>query len=867
MLAAPLLVLSLLLAQAEAPTPQAIAKAVRDLSADDFKDREKASEFLWRAGPAAIPALEKAAAGDDFETKFRAQSILDKVRVGITPETPAEIAKLLETFRKGDPNVKINVVRTLQAKGETKVILQLMRVEKDPSFQQIAGELYRAELTRMLPQLLVKQSYDEAEQVLTQNAVQDPTMMQLATFWVLRGKAEDQVVKLRENLEKKEDHILRRQLVWLLRAKGDLPGAVAVADKLPDPADRELALSLAVESRDWKTAAKLEQEMSGPFDLPLPELTRLVSWQRLAGNQAEADKAAAAIRKRGETNIGEVWVAAKGLLLSERAEDGINLLRKDIPDVAFRLLAYRSDFEGALKLAGAEPGTVFTRDWYNKLPSQERTTINIHRFTYAADIMRQLHWLGRKEDAAQLRKLLLAIADEPESRNLSGRVTLASMELRAGMEEEAFEDAADALNVPGGRGILAKYFPRHYGYASLWWDHLRKENPSQKSRETLLMLQQLLRTSSKHPPLKGWEEIVAKASDKAGFLDAPHRGQWLQLLAETCDLQGNRDLALKYAKDAVAELPVSGLTFGRLLSDDKQHDAAAAAYLKVWEIDQTQVVALHLCGKSLIAAGKAEAGKQKLEIASMLCLDAAGRRNLAYLLHERGLSDDALPHYELAVRTGPAESWHISNAAENVGNLIVKTEPLRAADMWERLQIYLLTPGANPSEFEPLLDVGRLVHKTRARGLLEAGKKDEALAEIKLCEQIAPGNIDLAEDLVPLLKAKGFAAEAAALYERAYAVHAPLAQKFPESPSLRNNVAWLNAISHERLDEALAHAQKAVELSPKASSYLDTLAEVYFQRGDRPKAVEYGKQVLDLAPGNKLFAERLKHFENDPLPK
>jgi hypothetical protein len=45
-------------------------------------------------------------------------------------------------------------------------------------------------------------------------------------------------------------------------------------------------------------------------------------------------------------------------------------------------------------------------------------------------------------------------------------------------------------------------------------------------------------------------------------------------------------------------------------------------------------------------------------------------------------------------------------AAENVGNLIVKTEPLRAADLWERLQLYLLNPTANPTEFEPLLDVG-----------------------------------------------------------------------------------------------------------------------------------------------------------------
>ncbi|MCE9528385.1 MAG: hypothetical protein K8R36_20265 [Planctomycetales bacterium] len=864
MFAVPLLVVSLLLTQADAPSAEAIAQAVRNLAADDFKDREKATEFLWRAGPAAIPALEKAATSDDFEMKFRAQGILDKVRYGITPETPADVAKMLETFRKGDITVKQSTLIKLKDKGETKTILQLLRVEKDPTFQRIASELFRNELDRMLPGVVAKRDYDQVEQLLAQSALQDSTMQRLAAFWVIRGKADDQAVKLRESLEKREDPVARRQLVWLLRAKGDLPGAVVAAEKL---ADKELTIGLALESRDWKTAARVEQEMLGPFDPPLPELTRLLTWQRLSGNQAEADKSAAALQKRASENVGSVWISAKGLLLNERANEGIDALRKDIPNVAFRLLAYRSDFEGALKLAGAEPGTVFTRDWYNKLPSQEKTTINIHRFTYAADIMRQLHWLGRKEDAANLRKLLLEIADDPDNRNLNGRVTLASMELRAGMEDEAIEDAANALSQPGGRSIMAKFFPKHSIHAITWWEFLRKEFPKQTPRETFATLQQLLRTSARQPPLKGWEELLVKVDASVAGADPEVRGARLLMLAETCELQGDTVTALQYAKDAAERLPFGRLVYARLLAADKQHDAAAAEYQKIWELDASHAPALYLCGKSLIAAGKVEEGKQKLEMASMLCLDAASRRNLAFGLHERGLSEDALPHYELALRTGLPESWAASNAAENIGNLISKPDPLRAADLWERLQIYLLTPNATPTEFEPLLDIGRLVHKTRARGLLEAGKKDEALAEMKLCEQISPGNIDLAEDMVPLLKAKGFAAEADALYQRAYAVHAPLAEKFPLSPALCNNVAWLCAVSHQRLDEALTHAQKAVELSPNTSSYLDTLAEVHFHQGDRVKAVEYGKKVLELAPNNKLFAERLKHFENDPLPK
>ena len=240
-------------------------------------------------------------------------------------------------------NVKVNIVRSLKDKGETKIILQLMRVEKDPTFQRVAGELYRAELDRMLPQLLAKRDFDAVEQVLTQNAVQDATMQRLAAFWVVRGKAEDQAVKMREGLEKREDPVVRRQFIWLLRAKGDLAGAASAAEKLTD---KELALSLAMESRDWKTAAKIEQEMVGPFDPPLPELApdhRVATSRRQPGRSRQSRRGH---QQAGEGSLSDVWLAAKGLLLNERANDGIDLLRKDLPDVAFRLLAYRSNFDG-----------------------------------------------------------------------------------------------------------------------------------------------------------------------------------------------------------------------------------------------------------------------------------------------------------------------------------------------------------------------------------------------------------------------------------------------------------------------------------------------------------------------------------------
>ena len=68
-----------------------------------------------------------------------------------------------------------------------------------------------------------------------------------------------------------------------------------------------------------------------------------------------------------------------------------------------------------------------------------------------------------------------------------------------------------------------------------------------------------------------------------------------------------------------------------------------------------------------------------------------------------------------------------------------------------------------------------------------------------------------------------------------------LLQKNPQHASILNNIAWLQLtrpdVSNQTRKEALKLATQAVQLVP-APEYLDTLAEAYFQLGDREKALE-----------------------------
>ena len=114
------------------PTPEQIRQAIDDLASPRFAVRERASKLLWEAGRAAEADLRVAAKGKDEEAANRAKAILEKFDWGLYPDTPAEIVKLIERFRGGDPDTRQQVV------GE------LMRLETVPVRRPPQGDRQRA---------------------------------------------------------------------------------------------------------------------------------------------------------------------------------------------------------------------------------------------------------------------------------------------------------------------------------------------------------------------------------------------------------------------------------------------------------------------------------------------------------------------------------------------------------------------------------------------------------------------------------------------------------------------------------------------------------------------------------------------------
>ncbi len=78
-----------------------------------------------------------------------------------------------------------------------------------------------------------------------------------------------------------------------------------------------------------------------------------------------------------------------------------------------------------------------------------------------------------------------------------------------------------------------------------------------------------------------------------------------------------------------------------------------------------------------------------------------------------------------------------------------------------------------------------------------------------------------------------------------------------------NSLAWFTATHDIYLLEALIAAQRAVEMAPQDSNVLDTLAEVYFRRGDAPRAIETIERALEIAPDDEYLLGQRARFRGE----
>ncbi len=876
-LAAPLLIVAALLpAPAEAhpvparPTPEQIQQAVRELGDDDFATRERASRFLWHAGREAEPALREALLSPDAEVVARARQILTKFKYGFYPDTPPEVSIMIMQFRLGDANVKRNVLRQLSSKGEASLLLRLLKTEENEGLREQLVQSVLGDLHKLVPQLLLTGEKDRAEQFLELAAAGSEGMRDYTAYLLVTGRLDRRIDEVRARLKTAESPGSARLLAYMLRARGDLEGALAVAEK----AGRDdLTIGLLREAGKWDRLARRQGQeaarRSVQLSKPVESLGYLAAYQRLAGDRQAAAQTLEKLRQVAEEKAQTRWDAAEALLVNSRIDAAIDLLRADHPSAAFDVLAARLQFREALAVDGVEsPGSI-PSPWMGlppdaKAPTAAEETKRLQdRVAAGARVAGLLARLGEPQSAERLFDELFEACEE--DRTLPVKQVL-SAAAAAGFREKALDRAAVLLERIAPRIVFGVLYPKHSDPAEVWFEYFRSTQAGASLREALGRTEDLCGPAAgSATPLS--DALLDQAARWAEGLTKARRAWAFKAMASTCERHGREARArrLYEAADGAEPSATCRLHVADLLAAGKKWPQAAEAYRQAWELDKTDALVMFLHGWALEQAGQAEEGRKWKDLAHLAPLGrASARYALADGLEDRGLADDAARQWELLARTGDFDAWALNEAARHLGNRASGKDNLRAADCWQRQLMSCLSTSVAATKVEGYLRLVHLVHKARGRGLVAAGRFDEALAELELARQALPGDVKFFEDVVPALDEAGRQEDADALFEKGLAVYRRVVADFPGAALYWNNGAWMAARCGRRLDEALAMAGRATELEPDKASYLDTLAEVHFRRGDRAEAVRLARRCIELAPEESHFREQLARFERNP---
>jgi tetratricopeptide (TPR) repeat protein len=843
---------------------------------------------------------------DDFEVVYRARRILQSFELGIYADTPADTVALIGQFCMGDYHMRQVAAQRLKEKGMTDLLRRLIAKEPNPYLREQLNQFVLATgparyppgahrfTVRPVPRAidaselalearlrLAQRDFDGAERLL-RGAPGDASLRDYAALLLSRNKLDAAIAQLRVNLQP-ADAAGQRRLAWMLRAKGDLAGAVAAARRVND---NGLVEDLQAEMADWKELAKVDVKadvdaLAAAQD-GSSKLARIMVFRHLAGQKQPCDLAAAAAAKAVKQHQFRYGFLVTALILNDRVEQAIEASAPQDVRVAFELLVIQLRMKEAFRLVKIDVPIPAKIDWTAWL-RDGKGEVAPERLLLAFQVGRALFVVGEDQRARELIAAMLGAIGEklPEDGWDLYALMLMDLEIAVGRPETSDALAAKllALDLKEPEIVISRLYRDQGTIAILLWKALRRQLPGE---DRLAALKHLRRLVTGKPDATAVEELrrlaaridlqiaLQKPDDSPDDETSDPRARRLLALATLFHRYGQSQPATKYlARIGTAVSAQTLIDEGNLYAEEKQWNEAAKSYEAAWTKDRRSAAALYLLGWAQSKRGEEAEGRKRMELALMVPLaDGESRHDLVQMLVRLHQDEEAARQRQWLLRVAAMHDRSIVQTLMETGNAAAeKADAAGTATVWQRVAVELLSGNAFLSETRYYFQPAAAAHSARARELLRAGKTAEAIEEVRQGEAVQPADIQLALDCAPELRKHGAAGEADALYRRMLQRHELFCRDFPRSGTCHNNLAWLAANLDRDLDQALAHAQRAVELEPQAAGILDTLAEVHFRRGNRAEAVRLAKRCLELEPDEEQFKKQLARFEAAPTPK
>ena len=881
-----------------------LEKLVTQLGSPSYAVRQAAAEQIWRLGKSAAPALERVANLGDPEVAKRAQEILTVLKMGIDFDTDPELAKLVLRFNNGEREVKQSVLAGLLQEQRLPLVFELLeQVESDEDQQWLFNRILN--FNSRIARYGRAGRWDEIELIHQHPMTLKHKPIAVVQYHLAAGTIQRLIESLEQKIssaEKDGKKIELKSLVELIsifRMQDRFDEAEKYIAKIEKDEVRNRYLNrILMERGNWKAVAK---KMPGPDQVPTAEsgLIAVTDPQRALvchfvddkeGYQEviqkllkEAEEAKSA---KDEETARQILDTVAGIALItldwELAHQHLDF--KDVSS-AFDMLIQNRRYDEAFELISLGD-TVEIRDaWFNRkmrhISSLRKKVDRLEKSDQDSDqttLKLNMTWemcLGRAgtDTLGGIANTLgrLGLVDEAAAHyhtmfaNLSGkeevyrRCDVVGRLFLLGRYEEVRRLCEKGFSASEIDRVSQRVVARQKrSHISFWMGQLAQRFPDPLERLHVA-------AGIVNSPFCGLDDFdlrlelasiePSKSNIKSGY--------WDNQLAQVYQFHGDQE---KYKSHLQ-------------MSDQAGYSAASSHRIKQAVIsgDSKQVIEFYDSppnnGSSHAGLLVAEAYRELGDIRN-----SALRTAFAFASWEENYNNSSttqnLKKFDkeyLTVEFLKLQVYHSSgNYDSSVSNesyrsdlaqAQLESDPEAAND---NHRIFLFDSYADDSNFGgvTLYWANEVIkHKTAlARAKIDKGELDQALELLLQCDKFAPGDPGLGEELIPAFDEAGGAEQADRLFEQLSGFYFDVLGKYPDSALHHNNYAWLCACAKRRKDHMLRHAEIAVEQRPNSSSYLDTLATVYFLIGEKEKAIQLCRRCIAIYPSKQHYRDQLKLF-------
>lgn len=885
-----------------------VEKAIEDLGSSRYQLRRKAFLDLWTAGDNALVPIQTAKLDRDVQISKSAELLELLLLLGISAEE--DDSGLVQTLFNPEP---ATVTRLCQQKHWR---LAEHLVETTPAlvtlFQRSSGRNYLNQIVEAaLEQQQLERAWPIIRRVTRQVEGKRFGSTKDLSLWIADKLDFPLLDSQLQNSELMAQRLLYRKDATAAFAEARSPMIKRLAitrgglwDELPN------SLRLLGISPTGTTANKLayatyldfagQIEASQALWLEVlhqhPQFSKL---QNLSVEEKE-DEVAHQILSNSRAPATDRLLLA--MLIAGRVNPVSRYLHELTPEAAFRFHLVSNDYAKAFEEVGLSRDLSNFDNWLTKetLPIRQEASSRLSRkpkFGRGAQICGLLIGLGHHDKAQRLLDMLIS-ASKYQSSMWAGANSITSWLGRS--EQRAFclrnvEKHYRRMTAETKESVLRELFPEfpftakalHACAPALQkdsdgdyfsdfevleklnlWDTVFFEEHGEGPKEIAQWLQ---RTND-------YLQSERLKSRYAG--DYPTQLGELARVAQGCGLQ---ELALSLTSiDAIesgypAILHRLKLTRAKILLDQGNAPAAAELYRDVRSSEtmfNDQVSLVHET-KALMLSGRYESALELERSRWMRPLTTQRRYDgTSYALVATYLKDEnefvhARDYAELAFQLADFGNDDIYWAGSDLSQICVELEDYQAsADALRSRLVEAFTPAstivANYTSRQYHNILRYEVQKERlhrAVALIESGDFDLAEHNIRTATQLEPQDIELVVQCYPRLRDAGQTEMANRLFDAFRESMLQQIEEWPRDATALNNVAWMYSQCDRNLDEALEFSKKAVELAPKSAVYLDTLAEVYFRRGDSNEAVRLMDECIRLDPRDPHYEKNIERYK------